>query len=71
MNGMDTKGQWKLMNEIKLKTSMDVADIVSVLVKNNYTCTSFAKYKSFPEESTIDYFIVTYYEKQKAGEQNE
>lgn len=57
--------------KIKLKYIENVEAIIHVLLINGYSANVRTKFKEFPRENDIDYFIVEIYDEstEKGGEQ--
>ena len=44
--------------ELKIKDSASVTDVTQALLRNGYSVKASTKFKEFPRETTIDYFVI-------------
>ena len=50
--------------ELKIKDIASVNSITQALLLNGYSVKSHAKFKEFPRETSIDYFVVEIFDRQ-------
>ena len=57
--------------ELKIRDIESVKPITQALLLNGYSAKSRTKFKEFPRETTVDYFLVEIYDNQtdKGGEE--
>ena len=49
--------------ELKIRDMESVKSITQALLLNGYSAKSHAKFKEYPRETTVDYFLVEIYSK--------
>lgn len=57
--------------ELKIRDMESVKSITQALLLNGYSAKSHAKFREYPREATVDYFLVEIYDNstEKGGEQ--
>ena len=50
--------------ELKIKDIASVNSITQALLLNGYSVKSYTKFKEFPRETSIDYFVVEIFDRQ-------
>ena len=57
--------------ELKIKDLASVNSITQALLLNGYSVKSYTKFKEFPRETSIDYFVVEIFDRQteKGGDE--